>query len=381
MTAKDIAGHLLTDWVPSLPAAVSSSFIGWPPYLLETVTMNNNDLLAVTAQTGRSERQWKGVLSWMLGVAGTRHVLHADGYRWIAPVSAFYPDANQAVDLSPWHPSFPAGIVRASRPAGSPILLRPDYLALRPSTMGQGGSLEWAVAEAKGTQRSLTALSACPREWADQVRNVVVTVNGRTLIIPRHVVVGTRINPNGARKATRRIQVRAWNNTAGVPQQPFFSVAAIEIVAAHLFGLFRGLGLLNYAHAVSFARGVRVESQTGHVPESRRHEARRLVGVAEEELESRARRDFGAGPDVVDAALPIETEFGAVKVELSRPLMTLARHICSAESSGSVVEALRDADANLNEWEFRRREISGDRSSVVFPFGIEVLLPPNFDRD
>jgi hypothetical protein len=39
-------------------------------------------------------------LSWMLGVAGARHILASEGYRWIAPLSAFYPDAVQAVDLS-----------------------------------------------------------------------------------------------------------------------------------------------------------------------------------------------------------------------------------------------------------------------------------------
>src|SRR5882724_2529763 len=59
MTTSDICGHLLADWVPSLPAAVGSSFIGWPPYLLQVANVSKTDLLAVRAEAARSERQWK----------------------------------------------------------------------------------------------------------------------------------------------------------------------------------------------------------------------------------------------------------------------------------------------------------------------------------
>ena len=79
--------------------------------------MSKRDLLAVRAEAARSERQWKSFLSWMLGVAGTRHVLASDSYRWVAPVSAFYPGAVQAVDLSAWHPSFPLSVLSTTRRA------------------------------------------------------------------------------------------------------------------------------------------------------------------------------------------------------------------------------------------------------------------------
>ena len=93
MTVGDISSHLLADWVPSLPAAIGSSFIGWPPFLFELTKHRNNDVLAIRPEVGRSERQWKSVLSWMVGVAGARHILASEGYRWIAPLSAFYPEA------------------------------------------------------------------------------------------------------------------------------------------------------------------------------------------------------------------------------------------------------------------------------------------------
>src|SRR5262245_33822102 len=115
MTTNDICGHLLDDWVPSLPISVGTSFIGWPPFLIESVAFNDSNVLTISAEAGRSERRWKGVLSWMLGVAGTRHFLREENYRWIAPLSAFYPDAVQAVDLSRWHPEFPRSSLTADR--------------------------------------------------------------------------------------------------------------------------------------------------------------------------------------------------------------------------------------------------------------------------
>jgi hypothetical protein len=78
MTLGHVSGHLAADWVPSLPAAVGSSFIGWPPFLLESNWARGNELLGLRALARRSDRQWKGVLSWMLGFAGARHVLDSE---------------------------------------------------------------------------------------------------------------------------------------------------------------------------------------------------------------------------------------------------------------------------------------------------------------
>ena len=70
MTYAHICSHLLSDWVPSLPVNVRSSFVGWPPFLIDVVQYWNGDFLTLRPEAGRSERQWKGFLSWMLGVAG-----------------------------------------------------------------------------------------------------------------------------------------------------------------------------------------------------------------------------------------------------------------------------------------------------------------------
>ncbi len=107
MTQRDIASHLLVDWTPWLPMSASASLMGWPSYLIELVKYNGSDVLALCAEAGRTERQWKGMLSWMLGISGARHILAKEGYRWIAPLSAFYSDTIQPVNLSEWPKAFP----------------------------------------------------------------------------------------------------------------------------------------------------------------------------------------------------------------------------------------------------------------------------------
>src|SRR5690242_744893 len=110
MTAGHISGHLLADWIPSFPLALSSSFVGWPSFLIKTVDFQTKQFLTLASVARTSERQWKGVLSWMLGVAGARHVLASDGYRWIAPMSAFYPNNAQQVAIQGDFPFPPSSI-------------------------------------------------------------------------------------------------------------------------------------------------------------------------------------------------------------------------------------------------------------------------------
>ena len=125
MTVSDISGHLLEDWVPSLPPTVSSAFMGWPFYLINVKQFQSTDYLVLRKEVRNTERQWKGFLSWMLGIAGTRHVLAKEGYRWIAPASAFYPNSSHPVNISNWNPAFPPGIVTVTLPSNPKSRLRP----------------------------------------------------------------------------------------------------------------------------------------------------------------------------------------------------------------------------------------------------------------
>jgi hypothetical protein len=380
LTIGEISSHLLADWIPSLPVTVGPSFIGWPPFLLEAVHVNAENLIVIRAEATRSERQWKSFLSWMLGVAGTRHVLASEGYRWVAPVSAFYTNAVQVVDLSAWNPLFPRSILTATRRAGSQSRLCPDYLALRPRpSTHPSQAFEWAVAEAKGTRLCLTNMQTCPASWSKQASNIVVKAAGSTLAIPRHLVVATRVNLNAANQLTRRIQIRAWNRKNETEELRLPSELAIEVATAHLFGLFRGLGLRENARALALSVQARTEIREHRLLGSTRGNAERLSKLADDELRTHTRKPDAGANIRIAAEVSIETELGTVYVELAEPIITFAHKLRQAESQDAAAAALREADSQLDVWRFSRQAASREAGRIVLPFGVELRLPRGFE--
>ena len=377
----EISGHLLADWVPSFPASVGPSFIAWPSFLLESMSFNNRAILTLRVEAGRTERQWKGFLSWMLGVAGARHVLADEGYRWVAPLSAFYPGAIQAVDLSAWHTSFPPASLIATPLPGSRSRLRPDYVALKSTAaVGSGIAYEWAIAEAKGTRAALSSKNACPTGWSSQVRNVVLALNGAVLAVPRHLVIATRVNPNASRPLTRRIQVRAWNRSHP-PEHPLLDAeGAIDIVSAHLFGLFRGLGLRENALAIALAVQGRSRAKGRTLIASTEDAVAAASDRADGELFERTRRSGRHAQAVNMEPLSLETELGLIEVDIAEPVFKLARYLANAESDAAAVAVLKDVDSRLDAWQSLRRERGGEDGTVALPFGVELRLPREFER-
>jgi hypothetical protein len=312
----------------------------------------------------------------MLGVAGTRHVLTSEGYRWIAPLSAFYPGAIQAVDLSTWNTSFPQSSIVATRKSGSTSRLFPDYLALRPAS--SGGSYEWAVAEAKGTKISLKSTSSCPTEWSNQVRNVVVKVNGAEIEIPRHLVIATRVNPNAKRAWARRLQVRAWNRTVTV-EAGLSSEAAVDIAAAHLFGFFRGAHLRENATAIALSVQMRAASREGKLNPKIRADAQRAADLAEQEISERGGRLSSQANVPGSTILQLDTDSGPIRIELAEPLIAFSRTLRQSETVESAAAALHEVDSRLNAWEKSRERDRTDRDMAVLPFGAQLHFPHGFD--
>jgi len=379
MSTQDIAAHLAADWIPSLPAAVGSSFIGWPPLLIEVVNLDGRSILALRSEVGRSERQWKSVLSWMLGVAGTRHVVALEGYRWIAPLSAFYRDAVQSVDLSNWNPSFPRTSVVVDRQPGSRSRLRPDYVVLRSTgRTPMGGPYEWAVAESKGTRGCLTSRQTCPIAWSRQARNVLVKVNGSRINIQRHLVVATRVNPNARSRRARRLQVRAWNRKQHPTGSRLPAEAGVDIAAAHLFGLFRSLRLRENAQAIALSVQARMETRSRLFTDVTRESLGASSQRAERELAERTRRPTKPADSRIFSIASIDTEFGPIDVEMAEPLIVFARRLGRAESPDDAATALREADVQLDDWQRSREGIHRERDRIVLPFGVEVRLPSEF---
>jgi hypothetical protein len=252
---------------------------------------------------------------------------------------------QQVVDLSRWNRSFPPTSLKATGPKGSRTVLRPDYLAVRPTS--RTGRVEWAVVESKGTRASLANMEICRATWSKQARNVALALNEVPIRIQRHLVVATRVNTNAANASTRRIQVRAWNSRDDAANElpPY---AAIEIMAAQLFGIFRNLGLQENARAIAAS-----------IFELRNRQAKRreaiqdfgsLFDVADEELH-RGRPVGTEGIHERDIVFRLETVNGPVDVTLSAAIIDVARRVRSLESPDQAADLIKEIDVRLDERE------------------------------
>jgi hypothetical protein len=390
MTVGDISRHLAADWVPSLPPADGTAFMSWPPFLIEDLPTYGTRFLALRDTAARGERQWKSVLSWMLGVGGARHFLRRDGYAWIAPLSAFYPNAVLSVDVEAWPPQFPQTKLVTDRDPASRSRLRPDYIALRPIPGAQStGAYEWAVAEAKGVTAQLSGKNACPDRWYKQALNVTVTVNGAKVMVPRHLVIATRVNPNATRPSTRRLQIRAWNRKEELtPEYRLPPEAAIDIASAHLFGMFRALRLRENALALALSVQLRAEIHRGQdgprlllEPHRERETAALLQDARRRARAELAARTSGTteGGGTRVAVASIDTERGTIAVEIAEPLLALAERLQEAPIEEEAILALHKADTELERLE-RQRRAEQQRRESIGPIGLEIRLPDTFGR-
>jgi hypothetical protein len=398
MSTNDISSQLLADWVPTIPAAVSSSFMGWPSLLIEALPIQGKNFLTLRSEVGKTERQWKGFLSWMLGVAGTRHFLEQEGYRWIAPASAFYPNNTHAVDLSSWHLSFPPSTLKVTLPPNPKVRLRPDYLAIRPTATG---GVELAVAESKGTSMCLTGKHICPRNWYNQARNINISFRGNILKIPRHIVIATRSHPNAINSLTRRLQVRVWNTNEISSQPDVFKIAAVDIVTAHLFGLFRNLGLSENARALAYSVEARMEEENITRPTERRYESnefnqtayskyvdtvfelnntpqnkqenvKRLREKADLELDGKGSNLLSTGLRT-DAKIEIHSELGAISIEISPETINLASKLSIALTQEEAMGVIAETSNQLDEWAKKQSEKDDDES--ILKSGVRIRFP------
>jgi hypothetical protein len=379
LTVQNVSSHILADWLPALPISLSPTLIGWPPFLIQLARTPLGNCLALQKKAARTEKQWKGFVSWMLGVAGTRQFLESEGYRWIAPLSAFYPETNQEYDLSGWNVRFPPTSLKAERLQGSPSRLRPDYLAIRPLPSSEvPGGFELAVAESKGTHTNLMNRNSCPVAWYNQARNVSISIDNSPIQVSRHMVVATRVNPNGVRLKTRRLQVRAWNK-ADEQTTPLPPEVAPNIIAAHLFGFFLNLGLYETARAISLSVITRdqVRRDLFDIETSRGRDD--SIAASEDELQSRTMPSSPAIPGFTSRVL-VGTTLGQVEVAIATPTIDLTRHLREARSFDECYPVIREADSQLDRWNAQRVDRADKVRTVVLPFGAELTFPENWNR-
>lgn len=360
MSSQEISEHLLADWMPGTPAGMASAACGWPAFMLTNRSKRaGDDWWRLVETAGSTERQWKGVMSWMLGVAGTRHVLHHLGYRWIAPVSAFYPNATHPPATPDWHPRYPRTRLRIDRdPSLGARTLRPDYVALKPGT----GGLEWALVESKGTEDSLTGKVPKLAEWKKQARNAVVRVDGRArpIIARRHIVIATRVNTNATSERMRRIQIRAWN-AAEPPTEPLPEEAQTAIVGTHLFGLFHNLRQEELAFAVADSLAEEGDWSV---------ERDRTEMLARQEIAALRTRSDGRVVRV-----PVETSLGVGEATVPAALVDLAERFLDAREAPQIVPKVREAEVRLDAWDAAVGEREPKRETRRVSAGLALRLP------
>ena len=242
----------------------------------------------------------------------------------------------------------------------------PDYVAIRPTT---SQSEEWAIVESKGTNKSFKSLTVCPRPWRNQVRNVDLFLSEMPLVPHRYLVVATRVNPNAKTPATRALHVRAWNSAE--KSQAIDGQAAVEIASAHLFGLFKNLGLWHNARAVAFApwRRNSIDLRRWPIPSDNLNE------LAIKELEG---NELGIQQVPGGRFFVISSEFGEIQVELSRPLLDLASTLREATELTTAMKALRKADGEIDDWTHSTEQLADHGRERILSYGARIHFPSRF---
>ncbi|HYR09059.1 MAG TPA: hypothetical protein VEQ60_14855 [Longimicrobium sp.] len=383
-----MAGMLLQDWAPLVTLPPASTLFGWPPHLVRQHDDESGTFYwQMHEDLAGTETQWKGVVSWMMGIIGARLLLREEGYRWIAPVSAFRANARHPARLTNWLAFEPGAILTrghaAIRENGHPRTtvptLRPDYLAVRPRPAG--GVRSWASAEAKGTKDALHTPrnSKCREEWRRQAWNLIVTFQGTGIRVPRRIVAATRVNPNAPNPGPRSLHVRGWNSADPDPPEPPAQLAT-EIAAAHLFGLCMNLGLPENAQAIAAgvearSRAASAERRAGRKDldkrgaESRGDESDDAEALASAELQAHAVPATGDGEEALRVRRTLVSSLGSAEVTIEAPTVRLIEQL----RSGNVEEAsaaLDEADRLLDE--LLAATPANPREGTLLPDGLRV---------
>ena len=195
-------------------------------------------------------------------------------------------------------------------------------------------------------------------------------VRGKPVVIPRHIVVATRVNANGVKPKTRRMQIRAWNSQEAAPSRSVPIEIAVDIATAHLFGFLRNLRLPRNAQALAWARWrwPKIDPQDPYLYWL--EDLNALWKEADVEFRGLASSESTNAGDV---RLFRESDFGRIEIELSQPLMALTRALQRAENFNDASTALLEADRRLDEWQKRATAERENRS--LLPFGVAMRFP------
>ncbi len=210
VSAEDLAGYLGTEWIPGTPRSFIDSLTEIIGTILTRVKLNGSvDSWCVNADVADTDRQWRGVTSWIIGVAFARDVMESEGYSWWSPVSGFSGTVSTGkTKTGRWMPWIPRSLYSVEK-LGTKSNLLPDYTACR---LSGDGTFQYAFVESKGTKNNIQNKHLAPADWLNQVNNAKLLFRERIAPVAHRYVVATRINPDAKRANTRRIIVRAWDS-------------------------------------------------------------------------------------------------------------------------------------------------------------------------
>lgn len=365
-TPNDISAHLLQDWWPGAPPARGRSFMGWPSYIFQPGQATGP--LTLNDRVRQTERQWKMMLSWMLGVAGTRHFLLNDGYPWIAPVSAFWWDTRRFVRVQAWNMRVRMPTFAASR-GPKPRILAPDYIAAK---VASNGALEIAVVESKGTPENLAARTESRKSWRDQAGNLTLHLNRAKAEPARCIVVATRVNPNAKKETSRAIQIRAWNRNDGTKQDLW--PALTHIASKQLIGL-----LTNLRREEDVKLLLEAERRRAKADEDENTPNLFSQSPRPEDEADKPRRnvdEIGSAEDDLDpergSIIPVDADGHNFEVFLSPDLVRLIRGLQESATTEQAGASVETADDSLRRWYNRESEGAKDSLTTVLPIGVIV---------
>lgn len=354
MSLADIANHLLQDWLPRLSPSPGQDAFGWPALALCKRSLAGTRYWAVNRQLGRSDRQWKTLISWMLGVAGARHLLTDEGYIWIAPISAFRQDD---VDMAPPPDAFHPSTVQVCRDMDENRRGDlPDFVAV---TEGTNEPRTVAIVEAKGRPSDLTYMSEPDEKWEQQA------LRGRLLVDKvekdvQRIVVATRVNQNARSDTDRIVQIRGWNCTK--QPTPNSDALTVAIVRAHLYGLCLNVGLNRCARALAVRNNVPDPDRAAlSTREVRDREIARVRHGERDGEHLRVRRRSGG------RAYEIEVHKVTVKLLLDLPDL----------SDEAAVRRLTETEDVLDKWYRERVRFPGESRTRA---GVAVRFRGKADR-
>lgn len=236
VSMAELAGNIATDWLPTRPSAVSTGMTDLLGEVLYEEQFAVNRRWIVNRQLTGMDRQWRGVTSYICGVAFCRKIAEILGYTWCVPVSFYWQNTQPNLFMNWWSPFFNIRDCVIQKGVLSNLL--PDYLLARRST---SGAFEIAFCESKGTSRALQNLSSPPTTWRNQSRNAAFVYQGAVVQPVQCIIVATRIQPRLIRATNRVCQVRVWNVKEEVPPVPAEAIRAILLT--HYMAVFRCVGL------------------------------------------------------------------------------------------------------------------------------------------